>query len=514
MTHRVLPGNLLVMLPMILCLSVVGGMADEIAPVAEAAADVIDIQTTTQPHPPAVPPIESELSPTKPESQEPTPTTTNIVIPVESLNLWLYSIIGVLILLGFVQLIVRWIRTSPSIPVNAGDIVPSQVSQVAAIKTKNALERCLPFGIFPGEFMENVKPDRLDTLVKRTKETAVNAFFKALGDSSAPPSSLQFQAAQDALANELSAVITRTDTFELLNGDEPLSDKEVKYLQQSESLLPAIKVPEPLIIPSDVNSLVLCGLVFAGTILGFIIGGAIGRWGIGLSPDAGLLFGGALGAPLTLAGCLWLANNPEMKKWVLGVVGGVALVDFSMQYFKGMIPLPIWIKGNRTAFYKRLVLYVAIVVIVLIVKRDNTFDREQYRETLETFVEQWIRSALPIFAVLLRRCLPDETVIADQTDLTEKLFHITCKLNVKAGEDCKTGIRMLVQEFQSAGYEFPSLPTESGQTSTAENTLVWDDSLKEEYNTFGLIEPGTVVTVEKFPVKRNGVVIEKGLVAD
>lgn len=362
--------------------------------------------------------------------------------------------------------------------------------------------------------MKNVKPDRLDTFLKRIKEAAVNAFFKALGESSAPPSPFQLQAAQDALASELSADITRTDTFELLNGDEPLSDKEVKYLQQSESLLPAIRVPEPVIIPGDINSLVLCGLVFAGTILGFIIGGAIGHWGIGLSPDAGLLFGGTLGAPLTLAGCLWLANNPKMKKWVLGIVGGVALVDFSMQYFKGMIPLPTWIKGSRTAFYKRLVLYVAIVVIVLIVKRDKTFDREQYRETLERFVEQWIRAALPIFAVLLRRCIPDETVIVAQTDLADKLFLITRNLSARSCEDCKIGIRMLVQEFQLAGYEFPVLPTESGQTSTMEITFVWDDSLKEEYNTYGLIEPGTVVTVEKFPIKRNGVVIEKGLVVD
>lgn len=454
-----------------------------------------------------------------------------IVLSRESLNRWAYSVLGILVLLGAGWIFIQW-RTSRTGPAIQVDKTFSQTSQIAASQ-KHGLSIELPYGIFPGDYMKSVNEKDLEEFMRQSKNAAVNVFMRELGDATTIPKPAQLKAAQDHLAKELSQRVTQVGTFELLSGNTKLSDKEIQYLRQcGDELLPAIRVPDPVITPGDINSWVLCGIVCAGTIGGFLLGGMIGRWGLGLSPDAGLLLGGALGAPLSLAVCLFLANNPKYKKWVFGITGSVALLDITSQYFKGMIPLPPWIKGNNKAFYKRLIFYAVIVIVVLIVKRDKTFDREQYRETLDRFVEQWLRSALPVFAVLLLR-KQDVTVIHEQTDLTKKLFQITADLRLMTGDSRKTGVQMLVQEFISGGYTFPPLGpavtetalqqekevlgssiSEPSPVSVAPKTLIWEESLKEQYTTFGLIESGTTVTINKFPVIQHGKVVEKGLVSD
>ena len=452
------------------------------------------------------------------------------IMPVSSPSLvnWLWGILGILVGVGVVYLVIDRIRSKRCGQRETRTMYghhPVQVSSRARQAAGNTPTLMLPFGIFPNEFMVKVDPDKLEDFLKFSKTAATDAFFDALGN--APfPTELDIQMAQTAMAKKLSIRILETTTFEMLNGDQALAGKEINYLQQCEAILPAIKVPEPAIAPGDVNAKVLTGVVCAGTIIGFILGGIVDNWGMGLSPDAGLVLGGALGAPISLATALWLASNPQMRKWVLGTTGGVAVLDLVSSLIVEKIPLPKWwLKGKTSLPWKRLVFYAAAFVIVLLIKREKVFDREQYREQVELFAEQWLRSALPIFAVLMFR---DTKSITDRIDdpfspkkkydeLLVEIDQIVRPLYLKESGCEPLHVNRLAGVLKRHGITLPPpCSSHSGPSDswTIGGIIVWNDSLEESFETNGIIDPGTKVEITKLPTVRDNEVVVKGYVVD
>ncbi len=366
----------------------------------------------------------------------------------------------------------------------------------------------------PTSWFAGIDRKEIERLIDHAKTETVDLFFEKLGDRDTP-STADIQAANQAMGIALKERTESIDWIESLCGTETsLQHQEYLKAHLKELLVPP-EIPDPTLVRMEVRTTVLCAVAAVGAVLGFLCGGWVARWLLGIPAESGLLFGAPIGAALGVVFVMLVANNETLRNRILlglGVAGGI---DVAFQIFKGFVP---WPTGGKVSFVKRLLLYAVLALVVFVSRREKICDKKYYREEVESIVDNWLHTALAVVAVLTFKVKaikenPFNPNLADTETLTG-IVGIAKKLRRSSGENIPLVIDELVQELETHGFEIPEeteMP-EYSVTVTPEQLLVWDDSMKERYKTMGIIRPGDTVKVEEEPIVRDGVVEKIGLV--
>ena len=428
---------------------------------------------------------------------------TQDLVEKESDGAYLQWIFRLLIVFGVVILAFLLFRKS-SDSKQIEEIQVVQVAKTAAQATQKKDAIFLPFHIFPSDWFRNVDATILGDFIDVTRNNAVTEFFKFLKQG--VPSTMELKSAQDAMGQLLNERMTSIAAIDMISGVKTKPD-ERNYLEQTLNvLLPAIKIPQPVFLKGEVNLYVLGFLAAIGAFFGLSLGGSFAHWGLGIPPEAGMMFGSVIGAGGFIILSMYLANHPKIRRLILTSIGTIAVADVLLMLFKAQLPIPKFLKGKTGVgdFLKRLGWYVLVFIVIFLIRREKTFDHVQYRESINTFVEQWIRSALPILAIfLVKPSTPSPTLQKDDnTNLVHELHPLVASLQTTSGKDREKKIELLVSAFKRRGYIF--------QETTS--TMIWDDSLLDQYESIDAI-PGDEVEVYEPPIlNQKGVVVKKGKV--
>ncbi len=417
-----------------------------------------------------------------------------------STNDWIYFfVIGALLLVIVVGSLFR----RQGKPTELKDLTLTQTGQ-RQVSAKN--ETLLPLGIFPSEWFASVDKAKMEQFVTERTTVSVETFFSKL-KSDGTPDPVSLATAQETLGRELNNAITSNDAFELFNGGAPFSQKESNFLMMHlNELMPAFKVPQPIVTQGDIRWPVLAAVAAIGAIGGFMGGAGLARWVMGIPAESGMMFGATFGAFGLTAAAIGVANNPTIRKWALATVATAAAADTGIQLLKKIV-LPDWL-GRDKGYWKRMLLYAGVGVVLVLIKRSEVYNRDHYRKEIEATVEQWIRSTLPMIALLMFRAndaannpfIPQKV---DQ-DLVQSLLPMAKRVKNSKGDDREFAADELVQEFEAAGYVLGGEPLPS--------VFAWDAAMSDKYETFGFIPEGKKVTVEIEPVFRDGNIEKKGRV--
>jgi hypothetical protein len=158
-------------------------------------------------------------------------------------------------------------------------------------------------------------------------------------------------------------------------------------------------------------------------------------------------------------------------------------------------------------FGKRLVFYVGALIAISLLKVEKTVDVRQFESDLAEAVERYVVASLPIIVVLMFKNRIDEKdgVKSGDEKLLQEIIPIMQRSRLRDPDD----IDELLQKLKLGGYSIDDLVTAAGE---GRKELVWEKTLEKQYDTFELIDEGTVCVIERLPILKNDEVAERGLV--
>jgi len=373
----------------------------------------------------------------------------------------------------------------------------------------------IPKDKFPSEWFKNRDRDKekYDQTIKIIKTSNVTSFFNEIKDRELPTTA-DVDAASQKVTENLKNRILSDDLITLLNGGTLSDQQDLDDLaMHTRELLPVIHLPNPLSVQTTIRTVALCINATLGTIAGLFLGGFCARL-MSIPAESGMLVGAILGTFLLAWLSLFTANNPKVRKTLLILLGVTVATDAGLQFVKEMIPLPFG--KSRFGFIQRLIGYAIAAWAVWMLKPRKTYDSAHYRQEVETIVEQWINASVSIILVLLYRMERElENSVSDgkvkeELTRTRKIIHNLVHIAAQTMRDPENerldGLSLMVQELQNAGFVI------SDNTTSDTKSFVWEEATGEQYETFGLIEPGTEVVIMKYPIIQNGIVIKQGMV--
>ena len=373
-------------------------------------------------------------------------------------------------------------------------------------------ESSIPKDMFATEWIGGVETEKLEQQIVNVKNDAVYSFFGQLEEGL--PTPVHVETACREMSNVLRQRVASDEWLETLNRGMPLNPQDRDYLiVHTDAILPPIIVPKPLSIHATLRTLPLCVNAALGAGIGFFLGGLLGRL-ITIPAESGMIVGAPLGAFLMIWLSMFAANNPNVRRWLLSVIGVGAAVDTALQVTKEMVPLPFG--KSRFGFLGRLLGYGVVAWAVWLLKPKPSYDPVHYRQEVETIAEQWLRASISVVTVLMYRSRRGNTVSPEAEQVEKelnkttknitRLAEITAKIIRCPADDRDDLFSELVQMFKNLGFEIPDAMTE------IESVFIWEESSGEHFNLFGNVEPGDRVRIEKHPVIQNGTIVKKGLV--
>ena len=146
-------------------------------------------------------------------------------------------------------------------------------------------------------------------------------------------------------------------------------------------------------------------------------------------------------------------------------------------------------------------------------RRALSYDFKSHERVVRNVIDQWLHGAIAMLVVVCS----DRALLSQGDNATEKvlgrlsgkiyaLHHTPEKgLSVVADE--------LILEARNCGFEgLDGTPSFMGDRSETREEISWRDALASQYRTFGHVEEGDTVWVERKPVVLEGKVIDLGLV--
>ena len=342
-------------------------------------------------------------------------------------------------------------------------------------------------------------------------ERSVSAYFGGLGGA-AFPSEANLVEARSAARSALNKSLSSNEVLSAVCDDALGASEDHSALElRLGSLAPVLDVPPPQSsLELSAKRVGLAGAV--GAVAGMTLLAPLTRIFLDMR-DVGLFVGPPLGALLLIL-AVWHASKSKWLKGILVASLGVAAVGEAWQLLSGGgLFSTLWRRlRTRGSAFKRVLLYLAVIFVLVITRRHPRYDRQGYEATVRAAVEQWLDEA---FVLLIWLCSnggasPREQELAPAiAELGERIH----ALHQASQENLPVAADELIQEARNQGFEGMEGSSQFLQGEVAKTTsFAWDRQLQRRYETFGQIEPGDNVIVQKEPVVLNGVVRKKGVV--
>jgi hypothetical protein len=365
------------------------------------------------------------------------------------------------------------------------------------------LQKDLPLGIFPTQWFDRTDEGKLKSFLDGIKKNVLDKFFGHFTDLNKVPTVTQLKKASDELNQSLKNEIICVQLYEILDDSKKLELGETQCLTAHlNNLLPEFVVSNPVNIQYDLPKITLTIIATLGALAGFILGGmAIGY--VGNAPaDTGHLVGAVLGAALFTFAAISIVNNPKWQWWLQTGVVVVGIGDIGLQGGKKALLSKLFIRKAVSKFFlKRMLTYTGTWLISRTLKRVETYDHARFREHMETAIDQYLRSVLPlVVALMFRAGAGTQDGGTKRDELITEIVRIASRTRLRDTEDADE----LIQEIEKGGFTVT--------IETPASTLIWDTKLADTYDTFGHIPDGKLCDIVTPPVIQNGNVIAKGKV--
>ncbi|HPP52454.1 MAG TPA: hypothetical protein PK777_05855 [Thermoguttaceae bacterium] len=344
-----------------------------------------------------------------------------------------------------------------------------------------------------------------EPLREKLLDAIVEEYANKLGTSPDPSESV-IQDAEYAVARLIESKIDNQWVEAIYGGPLPNSEfaESVKWAVRKHCPLP--KLSDLLLYE---ERLPLCWIVvwgIFGCLLGMLVLDFLVRVALG-EPITGLFLGALVGPVIGIL-VVWHAAYHDWVRRIIQTTLGVAVVveilnlakDFS---FRKIISTAkrVWSYTQIYTPLKRIGLYILLIIILLSrVRLERKLAKDRSLVAVRSVMMQWFDVAILTIGILVET-QKGKTQTPSWEDLLGEIAQKLTELRRLPPEDLPEGIEEVIAAF-----------TQRGITVDEPDTFVWQTESYEKYETFGEVEPGDRVIVERSPVIREGNVIKKGLV--
>jgi MFS family permease len=235
-----------------------------------------------------------------------------------------------------------------------------------------------------------------------------------------------------------------------------------------------------------------------GALAGDLAGGAL-TLRLGQPAETGIMVGSALGAAMAVLLALRLASNERVRKWALAILGGAAALDTASQAALGPV-----LGGG---YIKRLFFYLGAGAALILVKGRPSLERAKTRESVSAAVKAWLEAAVALGAALSRK-VSGKAEGAPESGGEDVLARIVPGVKSLLADPAfseSPALAEIARRLSNHGFEL-------GAQEPLAMSLVWEEGMRDRYDTFGLARAGQKVAVEEQPVIKDGKVVRKGMV--
>lgn len=323
---------------------------------------------------------------------------------------------------------------------------------------------------------------------------AIASYFSCLPNNDLYPDETEFEGAQRKAESVLKAGLLSPPLLSAITGEKKTGDEHLEALALAfKSIAPPLKIPlSSKFEELRATSVALAALV--GALVGMLILTPLLRLALGLQNTVGMFLGAPLGAFGMVCLVRQVSRFPRLRKALQVSLGVAVVVDTGAAVFRG--------KGFR-GLVKRIFVYLPTFFLLRHITPQPKYDRETHKRAVELAVEQWLNGAVTLLACLSAR---GTTIKVDPEEIIRGLAKHVYELRSCPADQFPVAVSELIQEARKLGFEGLELDA-SGPRSP-----VWAAEMRDKYNTFGLIEEGDPLLIEREPVILRGEVLEKGLV--
>lgn len=362
--------------------------------------------------------------------------------------------------------------------------------------------------------------DRLDQLaahyLHKIREKCDNDDGAVQGEIKKELERLPSKAVDDLTSDELLASLVL----------DPTEQSQLTLRAKLREILPKLDVPLPQ--PElEIRPLASFAFAAAGAFAGMMLAGPFVRLLFGFPAETGLLYGGPIGAGVGILVLYKLSQHPKIITGLLWLIGATALTDTVFSIFDAYNPMSR-LKGFLStseplisSLPKRLLIYAVVFLLVTLARRKPKFRTDEAIRACEAAIDAWLRHTFDLLvAMSLPKPPPDEPPAP--TPATDPLIIDSIVALKKAKDSTTASPSQVVDDAAAAvitafetvyGPQEISQPNEQPTQSPEEGPLIWDDSLRDRYKTFGIVEPGMPLRILEEPLIRDGQVERRGLVA-
>lgn len=239
----------------------------------------------------------------------------------------------------------------------------------------------------------------------------------------------------------------------------------------------------------------------------------------------GYLIGSVIGAAAAIYLVWQTSDSSSVRNWLKGILGLATIgeVFLLVQQASGLGMIWRTLRGAAGRgifrFFKRLILYVAIVILLKVSVKQPHFQRQSYLDTMGIIYRIWLKHAVTFLKNRFSEASAVDRPAADLPDPRSQLKALGIGLH-KLHQSPADSLPDAAAEIlvKAAGLGFRGLDQQPlfltpEKTAAGEQTIfTWQHSMEKDYQVIGIVEEGDPVFVESVPVIHNGEVIEKGTV--
>jgi len=154
--------------------------------------------------------------------------------------------------------------------------------------------------------------------------------------------------------------------------------------------------------------------------------------------------------------------------------------------------------------------YIAIIVLLQVVRRKPVYDRQGYKEQIRLSIEQWLTYGVAVLAAIVATTPDSDPSPTEDEKVLGRIGEKLVALQEAKPDQQNAAIQELIQTARIEGIHIPD-PLLSGQDERTRR-LKWNDGMAGGYERLGHICEGDEVFIEREAVMRNGEVLKQGLV--